>query len=80
MTDDIKVIFTESKRAFGSPVCPICRHYLGGRRCKAFDMIPDELFVTGLDDHRQPYPGDGGIRFEAIDGDPFVVLDEVNDG
>ncbi|MFV0389124.1 MAG: hypothetical protein ACK5NT_10250 [Pyrinomonadaceae bacterium] len=33
-------------------------------RCKAFPKgIPDEIF-NREHDHREPFPGDGGIRFE----------------
>jgi len=34
--------------------------------CKAFPSgIPDEV-LQGENDHREPYPGDNGIRFEPI--------------
>jgi hypothetical protein len=36
--------------------------------CAAFpDRIPHEVF-PGQFDHRQPYPGDNGIRFELREG------------
>ncbi|NSW84254.1 MAG: hypothetical protein HPY90_13460 [Syntrophothermus sp.] len=34
-----------------------------GSKCTAFKRIPREI-LEGRFDHRNPYPGDGGIRFE----------------
>jgi hypothetical protein len=52
-----------------SPVCAYCRHLdpSGEPRCTAFpDGIPQPIWV-GDNDHRRPYPGDHGIRFEPLD-------------
>lgn len=36
--------------------------------CAAFpDRIPADIWMEGFD-HRRPYPGDGGIRFELRSG------------
>jgi len=35
------------------------------RKCRAFKIIPIDIMV-GDHDHRTPYPGDNGIRFEKI--------------
>jgi len=49
--------------------CISCRHYLLGGRCDAFpDSIP-EAIVIGEHDHREPYPGDHGIRFAPLPGE-----------
>lgn len=40
-----------------------------GMVCTAFrDGIPTAI-LTGDHDHREPYPGDNGIRFEPVEGE-----------
>lgn len=52
-----------------SPVCTYCKHAEGFRRCKAFGAEPIPLPIwDGENDHREPFPGDGGIRFEPARG------------
>ena len=61
------------------PQCFACKHLdrdsvLGVMRCKAFEKIPDAILADEAD-HREPYAGDGGIRWEAgtdDDGDSFL--------
>jgi len=46
--------------------CDTCQHLAAdGARCDAFpEGIPADIFV-GVHDHREPYPSDRGIGFEA---------------
>jgi len=50
--------------------CAFCKHLNGPRKCDAFAVIPDVIFITGEHDHTQPYEGDNGIQFEPVDGKP----------
>ena len=46
--------------------CQLCRHYWGQGRCDAFpEAVPHEI-IRGEHDHREPYKGDNGIRFEPV--------------
>jgi hypothetical protein len=44
--------------------CLKCKNHIGEFKCRAFpDRIPD-VFLAGIEDHREPYEGDNGIQFE----------------
>ena len=58
-----------------SSQCYFCKHLKWTARgptlrCAAFDRIPESILGTAdgylpdVFDHRQPYPGDNGIRWE----------------
>lgn len=55
-----------------APQCVRCKHWprvtsVKGLPCDAFpDGVPD-VILRGEHDHREPYPGDNGIRFEPIE-------------
>lgn len=58
-------------------MCPLCVHSEQGDNglvCPAFpDGIPNDM-LTGQVDHRLPYPGDNGVRFEPDpDADPALI-------
>lgn len=46
--------------------CITCEHYRLTGGCAAFpDGIPQDI-LTGEHDHREPYPGDNGLRFQEM--------------
>lgn len=54
--------------------CFNCTRFLGISdesvpHCAAFPNGIPEQILKGEVDHRQPYPGDGGIRFDAVYSD-----------
>lgn len=57
------------------PICTTCRHFDvrsmdGDLACAAFpDLIPAPILENQVD-HRQPYKGDGGLRWEQDRGAP----------
>jgi hypothetical protein len=52
--------------AMAVSLCAMCKHRRDERTCDAFpDGIPTEVYFEY--DHRLPYPGDHGIRFEMKD-------------
>lgn len=62
------------------PQCLACKHWFSPldregddetQTCAAFpDGIPDDIWWNRAD-HRQPYDGDNGIQWEALDGATF---------
>ncbi len=54
--------------------CMCCRHARQGAFCDAFpEQIPDDILMNRAD-HRLPYPGDHGIRFEERPNRPRSEL------
>ena len=59
--------------------CSMCAHYQGEQRCQAFpDGIPNPLWI-GESLHREPYSGDGGIRYQPKRIEPFDLEDISHD-
>ena len=51
-----------------SDQCAICKHHLGLQQCKAFPMRIPQRIYSGEHDHREPFQGDNGIRWEPLEG------------
>lgn len=66
-----------------APMCLYCKHLIepleGRDVCRAFpEGIPDEIYLEHYD-HRKAFPGDKGIRFEAVDKRAQEHVDELYD-
>jgi hypothetical protein len=70
-------------------MCTYCRHWLAFRQCAAFPAEIPMVIWAGLETHERPYPGDHGIRFEAVPGakitrpqppDPTIIQILCEDG
>ena len=59
-----------SEEIIREPVCFQCRHFFFFPFCAAFpDGIPVKIRV-GENDHSAPFPGDHGIQFRPVEGQP----------
>lgn len=48
-------------------ICDSCRHRRDATTCAAFPRGIPVAILTGDADHRKPYPGDHGIRYEPVE-------------
>jgi len=64
-------------KPFKTP-CYDCVHFIGAAagRCDAFPgQIPEKIW-SGKSQHREPFPGDRGVRFEARTSE-FLTISEA---
>ncbi len=56
----------DQHRVMFSPTCFNCIHLQDDEKykCKAFELIPDEIW-EGENDHTKPFKGDNGILFKG---------------
>lgn len=65
------------------PMCGLCKHFARREypfRCAAYpDGIPDAI-VENRVDHRKPYAGDHGIRFELAEdvASPETAMERID--
>lgn len=67
------------------PLCQDCKHFTGvepgiGFACRAFgDGIPVEILSSSVD-HREPFKGDGGVRYEPRVMDETELANAIANG
>lgn len=62
-----------------APICYGCRHKEAGPdlKCGAFPGgIPTEILLSNAD-HRLPFPGDHGVRFEPVTEEDAKYADDI---
>lgn len=53
-------------QVISEPMCGLCLHFWGLDSCTAFpEGIPEEI-LHGPNNHKEPYPGDHGLRFTQV--------------
>jgi hypothetical protein len=61
------------------PICSYCKHHIVGSACKAFNRIPDDIYLNQVDYHFQPREGDNGIIFEQSEPIPEFIFEMFPD-
>lgn len=65
--DDVPDTLDGPRARYHTMCCAGCKHRLNRQSCAAFpDGKPDDIFFDRVN-HREPYPGDGGIQWEKDD-------------
>ena len=54
--------------------CYGCVNFISGQKCRAYETIPDEIFIN-IHDHREPYKGDGGITYYPVSYEQELIND-----
>ncbi|MCJ7639935.1 MAG: hypothetical protein MUO70_08715 [Euryarchaeota archaeon] len=49
-------------------MCLVCKYYRKAQRCEAFPLRIPQPILIGKYDHRKPYKGDHGIKFQPKEG------------
>jgi hypothetical protein len=73
---------SEIYEPMSSPICDLCRHRFAdrSRACTAFPGgIPTPIW-RGLHDHRDPFPGDHGVRQEPLRPEDIAALRAIGRG
>ena len=61
-----------------SEQCFLCAHYQGALTCEAFpERIPQDV-LDGTADHRKPFKGDNGIRWEPAPDAPKSLIEDLD--
>jgi len=75
----IEMTISQAQAKEKPPICLLCGHLFqqeGALRCAAFpDGVPLQI-AHNRADHRQPFKGDGGLRFEPVASES-VTVDEA---
>ena len=53
-----------------SDQCDRCINYFGMFKCDAFPKGIPDIISDGEHDHKKPFKGDGGIKFESVESKP----------